>query len=188
MSDGAVAGGPSYFKVWTKSGQIFEYGNTTDSRIEAKRVSGSFATWPTGTVRVWAVNKISDTVGNYLAYSYTEDDANGDFYPLKIDYTGNAAASLTPFNSVQFVYESSPDITPVFHPGARVRNVVRLQKVVTAVGTTPLREYRLTYTTDSGSGRSLVASVTECTASGSSCMPAIVPSWSSGAASTRPRD
>jgi hypothetical protein len=57
VSYGIAGNGPAWFKVWTKSGQILEYGNTADSRIEAQGKS---------TVRVWAVNKVADTAGNYL--------------------------------------------------------------------------------------------------------------------------
>src|SRR3989440_7674440 len=55
----------SWFKAWTKSGQIVEYGNTSDSRIEAQGKSS---------VRVWAVNKIADTSSNYVMVAYAEED------------------------------------------------------------------------------------------------------------------
>ena len=51
-------------------------------------------------MRTYQVNKISDTKGNYLTVTYTEDNPNGDFYPARIDYTGNTAAGLVPFASV----------------------------------------------------------------------------------------
>jgi hypothetical protein len=59
VSYGGSTGDPQYFKVWTKAGQIIEYGNTADARVEAqgRTVAGA-----------WAVNKISDTVGNYSRY------------------------------------------------------------------------------------------------------------------------
>ena len=44
ISYGAAGNGPAYFKVWTKGGQIIEYGNTADSRIEAAGIA---------TVRTW---------------------------------------------------------------------------------------------------------------------------------------
>src|SRR4051812_43151889 len=85
VSYGTAGNGPAWFKVWTKSGQIMEYANTADSRIEAQGKS---------TVRVWAVNKISDTKGNFYTVSYIEDPANGDFRVDRIDYTGNASAGI----------------------------------------------------------------------------------------------
>ena len=81
-SNGTAGNGPLWFKVWTKSGQVIEYGNSADSRIEAQGKPS---------VRVWAVNKISDTKGNYLTVSYVEDAANSDFRPDRIEYTANGA-------------------------------------------------------------------------------------------------
>ncbi len=54
ISYGSAGSGPAWFKAWTKSGQIMEYGNTAASRIEAQGKP---------TLRVWAVDKISDTKG-----------------------------------------------------------------------------------------------------------------------------
>jgi hypothetical protein len=97
---GTAGNGPAWFKAWTKSGQIVEFGNTTDSRILATGTS---------TARSWAANKISDTKGNYLTFTYTNDTTNGQAYPTRIDYTGNAGASIAPYNSVQFEYETRAD-------------------------------------------------------------------------------
>ena len=41
--------------------------------------------------RTWALNRLSDSVGNYLTVSYEE--SNGVYYPLRIDYTGNERCS-----------------------------------------------------------------------------------------------
>src|SRR5262249_39376785 len=95
ISCGTAGNGPSDFKAWTKAGQIMEYGNTADSKIEAVP-AGNWVTWPTGTVRVWALNKVSDRKSNYLTITYNEDGLNpysvtsgGGFSPARIDYTGN---------------------------------------------------------------------------------------------------
>ena len=64
VSYGTAGNGPAWFKAWTKAGQIIDYGNTADSRIEAQGKP---------TVRVWGVNKISDTKTNYIAVAYSED-------------------------------------------------------------------------------------------------------------------
>jgi hypothetical protein len=32
---GTAGSGPQYFKIWRKTGEILEFGNTADSRIEA---------------------------------------------------------------------------------------------------------------------------------------------------------
>src|SRR6266700_1518309 len=94
VSHGVAGTGPAWFEVHTKSGQIMELGHTTDSLVLAQGKA---------TARNWALNKVSDTAGNYFTVSYTNDTTNGQAYPIEIDYTGNTAASLTPYNKVQFV-------------------------------------------------------------------------------------
>ena len=64
VSSGSAGSGPGYFTVSTKAGQTMEFGNTADSRIEAV---GKYE------ARVWALNKIQDSKGNYLTVSYVED-------------------------------------------------------------------------------------------------------------------
>ncbi len=52
--------------------------------------------------RVWAINKISDVKTNYMAFSYTKDNANGSYYPSRsIDYTENSVAGLASENLVR---------------------------------------------------------------------------------------
>lgn len=157
ISYGTAGTGPAYFKVWTKSGQVMEYGVTNDSRIEAQGKSSAF---------VWALNKVQDTVGNYLTLTYLEDNANGQFYPTRIDYTGNASKGLTPYNSVQFVYEARPDVAPAYHAGSLMKTTVRMTKVLSYAGTTLTREYRLVYNQSTATQRSRLATLTECAGDG----------------------
>src|SRR6185503_15887383 len=74
ISYGAAGNGPAWFRVWTKGGQILEYGNDPNnppnSRVKAQGKQS---------VRVWAVNKVSDSKGNSLTVTYSQDNANGDF-------------------------------------------------------------------------------------------------------------
>jgi Calx-beta domain/Salmonella virulence plasmid 65kDa B protein/Bacterial Ig domain/Insecticide toxin TcdB middle/N-terminal region/FG-GAP-like repeat len=161
---GAAGNGPAYFKVWTKSGQIMEFGNTTDSRILAQG---------TTTARSWAANKISDTKGNYLTITYTNDTTNGQAYPTRIDYTGNASASLAPYNSVRFEYEARPDINPLYIAGSMIKNTVRLKKIKTYEGaSTVVKVYELSYDASSSTSRSRVTSIKMCDGTGTNCMPA----------------
>src|SRR5262249_3671382 len=69
---------PTWFEVRTKSGQVMQFGNSPDSRILAVGTS---------TARAWAVNRVTDTAGNYLTVTYTNDTTNGQAYPNRIDYT-----------------------------------------------------------------------------------------------------
>jgi hypothetical protein len=166
VSYGTAGSGPAWFKVWTKAGQIMEYGNTADSRIEA-------AGKPIA--RVWVVNKIADTKGNYLTVTYTEDNANGDYSPSRIDYTGNTGTGAAPFNSVQFVYETRPDTISTYYVVAPIKNTVRLTTIKTVAGSTAVWEYRLAYQLGPTTQRSRATSVTQCNASG--CLLPVALTW-----------
>ena len=48
---------PDSFKVWSRSGQLIEYGNTADAQFDPQG----------GAVLHWAANRIEDRAGNYLA-------------------------------------------------------------------------------------------------------------------------
>jgi hypothetical protein len=168
VSYGSQGSGPAWWKVWTKSGQIIEYGNTADSRIEAQGKTE---------VMLWSLNKLADTVSNYLTVSYIEDNPNGQYYPDRIDYTGNANAGKSPQNSVRFVYETRPDITPMYQAGSVMRNTFRLKNVQAYEGETALvRDYRFAYKASGVPHRSQMASLTEC-AENDFCLPGTLFVW-----------
>ena len=162
--------GPEYFIVNTKSGQILEYGNTADSRIEAQGKPD---------VRLWAVNKISDTVHNYLTIRYTETNADGSYTPQQINYTGNTTAGLSPYAKVEFEYEVRPDITTGYFAGSRVKTTQRLKNIKTYVDATLVRDYQLSYDKQGLINRSRLTQIQECESSGN-CFPATVFEWGLG--------
>jgi hypothetical protein len=181
---GTTANGPEQFVVKTRSGQTMTYGGTADSRLEAQGKS---------VVAVWSLSKVSDIKGNTLTITYTEDSANGVSYPARIDYTANAATGLAAANVVYFDYEARPDVVPTYHAGSLSKSTTRMTKVrtATAAGATPVLEYRLGYGSGSRTGRSIVESVTMCTAA-NECLPATrfgfapadATAWTSTTAST----
>lgn len=152
--------GPEYFIAKTKSGQILEYGNDDGvtnyhSRIEAQGKTD---------VRLWAVNKIEDTVGNYLTVTYIEDNTNGEYRPIQIDYTGNANATpaLTPNTSVQFEYATRTDTTTLYFAGSKVKNTQRLSNIKTYTDTSLVRDYQLSYDNNGEANRSRLTELQEC--------------------------
>jgi hypothetical protein len=157
ISYGQAGTGPAYFKVWTKSGQIIEYGNTADSGIEAQGKP---------TIRTWGVNKISDTKGNYIAVTYTEDNANGEAYVSRVDYTGNASSTptVTPYANVQFIYETRPDSSIGYQVGSLIKSTKRLVNIKTYINSVLVKDYRLSYEAlDINSGaKSRINKLTEC--------------------------
>ncbi len=164
VSYGSAGNGPAWFKVWTKAGQVMEYGRTADARIEAQ---GKTST------RLWALNRIEDTKSNYLTASYVKDAGNGDYYASRIDYTGNSKSNAVPVNSVQFEYESRPDIVPAYQSGSIIKNVVRLKSVSSYAGSNLLKKSSLTYVVNPQTFRSQLQAYTECSADINSCLPPI---------------
>jgi RHS repeat-associated protein len=170
VSYGGTAGDPQYFKVWTKAGQIIEFGNTDDSRAEAQGKTVAAA---------WAANKINDTVGNYIAFAYFEDNANGEHRVARIDYTGNAAANVNPYNAVEFQYEARPDVDIGYVKGSKSKASQRLVKVLTTSASTIVKDYSLIYETGATTGISRLVSVAECSGNGD-CLSPTTFGWQEG--------
>ena len=162
ISHGTAGTGPAWFEVHTKSGQTMEFGHTADSLVLAQGKT---------TARSWAVSKVSDTTGNYFTVTYVNDTTNGQAYPSRVDYTGNSATNVLPFNSVQFVYASRSDVAPQYQAGSLSRTTVRLTDVKTFAGAVLVGDYRLTYGQGSSTQRSRLAALTVCDGA-SNCLPA----------------
>ncbi|MCP5516166.1 MAG: VCBS repeat-containing protein [Verrucomicrobiales bacterium] len=167
-SYGHAGSGPASWKVWTKSGQILEFGNTPDSRIEGQ---GS------PEVMLWAVNRIEDVRGNYLTVSYHEDNALGEYTPNRIAYTGNDQAGTAPFAAVEFLYGSRPDLVKG-RVGPFPVTVSRLLKGIrTSVQGNPVFTYTFLYEEGHATGRSRLNSVTLCNADGTCFPPTRFDQW-----------
>lgn len=171
ISDGQAGTGPASFTVRTKAGLTFEYGGTADSLIEAQgKTSALF----------WAVNRITDTKGNYLTVTYIEADS--EYRPSRIDYTANDSTNLAPYVSVRFAYEARPDLTPQYVSGSVLKMTQRLSAVRAYEGEQLYREYRLAYETSEVSARSRLVSITECGSNGD-CFAPTAFAWKSWASS-----
>ncbi|WP_253707510.1 FG-GAP-like repeat-containing protein [Bradyrhizobium sp. WD16] len=173
VSHGSAGAGPAWFEVRTKSGQVMEFGHTADSQILAQGKTSA---------RAWAASKVADSKGNYFAVRYTNDATNGQYYPVEIDYTGNAAASVAPYNKVQFVYAARPDVIPQYQAGSLVQTTVRMTDVRTFVGAALVADYKFVYEQSGPASRSRLVSVTVCEGGGS-CLPATTVNWTSATAS-----
>jgi RHS repeat-associated protein len=169
VSYGTAGSGPQHFKVWTKSGQVLEYGNTPDSSIEAQGQAS---------VRVWALNRATDRKGNYLAVAYVDDSASGNYRVARIDYTGNAGTGLAPTASVRFTYASRTDTSTAYQGGFVIKSSHRMTNATTYAGETVVKDYRLAYEYAGATGRSRLTSVTECAdPAGASCLSPTVFGW-----------
>jgi hypothetical protein len=177
LSHGTAGNGPAWFEVHSKSGQTLEFGNTPDSQVLALGTS---------TARNWALNQITDSKGNYLTVTYVNDTTNGQAYPSQITYTGNTSASLSPYNSVQFIYNTQrPDVSPVYQAGSLMQTTVLLTEIKTCAGSTTLStctgsalaaDYKLGYQLGSPTASSRLTSVTQCDGNGD-CLPPTNFTW-----------
>ncbi|MCP4993428.1 MAG: hypothetical protein GY934_06540, partial [Gammaproteobacteria bacterium] len=153
--NGPQGSGPSYWQVWTKSGQTMEYGNSDNAKVEK---TGSTD------VRTWAVNSIGDVVGNAITFNYYEDNANGEHYPLSIDYGSNSA---------RFEYENRPDPFYGHQGGGKISLTQRLTKITLHSSDSLIQEYSLRYLTNN---KSLLAGVTHKDANGNA-VPELTFDW-----------
>ncbi|WP_137391668.1 FG-GAP-like repeat-containing protein [Rhodoligotrophos defluvii] len=167
ISYGTAGSGPQRFEVYKQSGEILQYGQTTDSRIEAPGRSD---------VRVWALNEIADRAGNAITFKYFEDTTSGEFGIEKIEYTKNASQNLNAYNRVDFIYATRPDTQYIFEAGGKISQTKRLTNVKSYAENTLFRDYQITYGTGARN-RSRVSSIKECTAT--DCFPASTISWTS---------
>ena len=162
-SHGSAGTGPQYFEVRTRSGRTMSYGTTAASRVEAVGRSE---------VRLWALDRVADTVGNYLSVSYRE--ADGQAYPDRLDYTGNG--SDPPYASVRFSYEARHDAAVLALGGSTVRLDERLSNLKTYLGEALVSDYRLTYSDTGPPQPSRVVGVERCDGAGN-CLPATTFTW-----------
>ncbi|HEY2070573.1 MAG TPA: FG-GAP-like repeat-containing protein, partial [Rhizomicrobium sp.] len=176
LAHGTAGNGPAWFEVHTKAGQIIELGNTPDSLVLPVKADGS-GVLPTA--RAWAVDKISDTKGNYLTVSYINDSTNGQVYPLAVHYTGNAGAGLAPYNSVEFLYGSRTDMVPSYQAGTVMKTTVLLTDIQTYAGANMVLDYKIAYTpAHSAATHDEATSITQCDgAATQTCLPPVSFTW-----------
>jgi hypothetical protein len=99
ISVGSYGGGPRHFRVYTKSGLYYLYG--------AKGTSFQY-TKSGGAIKFWSVDRIIDTYRNQIKFYYHSDYTKGSHYLDKVTYADN---------TVQYEYESRPDITSGYQNG-----------------------------------------------------------------------
>lgn len=134
VAHGATGQGPDYFVVFAKSGLIYEYGNTTDSKLK------------NGTcILSWKLNKITDRYNNYIKFSYVSTD---DELPIdKIEYTGNGT-SQNPFAYIQFNYKYRADISTYVYGGKEFTRDVLLDNIEVRKNGQLFKKYGIDYMRD----------------------------------------
>ena len=149
--------GPCSFSVTNSNGAVSYYGTSTDSRILATGLND---------VRVWALKQVQDLNGNTIEFKYTTDPLSsggfGQYYITRIDYTANATANISANRSVQFVYQTRPDVETLYQGGIGITTSYLLSHIQTFLGTQIVRDYRVAYTSSQASGRSEIQNIQVC--------------------------
>ncbi|NJL29372.1 MAG: hypothetical protein HC897_16535, partial [Thermoanaerobaculia bacterium] len=171
LSHGSCGQGPCWFSALNKDGAELRFGFTTGatgSRILAGGRSD-------GAVRVWSQDRYTDLNGNYVAIGYNNNAVFGEYYPVRIDYSGNETTGLAPQRAVSFEYEARADRITGYTGGSPFQILKRLTAIKTWVGDTLVKNVALGYATGSTTGRSQVVSIQECsseTPTAATCLPA----------------
>ena len=132
---GTSGNGPAWFNVEMKNGLIYEYGRAGHGRFKQE---GS------QTIMVWRVTKIRDRYGNYMTFKYSH--ANRESRLLEINYTGNSAQGLSPYNKIKFSYNTSRrDKNTVYAAGSKIQSRYRITRITVTTQGELFREYRLAY-------------------------------------------
>lgn len=118
ISHATTANGPTWFEVLTKDGKTIEYGNTDDSRV----LVGT-----TTKIIHWRVNKITDLNGNYVKYIYK--NFQGETVIDQIEYTGNSATGLLPYNTLKFSYTVRKDKNILYIAGEPMHQSLLLSNI-----------------------------------------------------------
>ncbi|MDR1881936.1 MAG: hypothetical protein LBR26_04045, partial [Prevotella sp.] len=128
------------FEVITKEGMKMQYGASSDSYIEAQGSSS---------ILTWLLTKVTDQNGNYITYSYGEDNANGEYWLSKISYTGNTSTGTSPVNEIEFIYNSNrADSQIMYMAGKKVSQTKTLQTIKTKTNSQVQYEYSFIYDYD----------------------------------------
>jgi hypothetical protein len=144
IANGSDANGPAYFKVWTKAGQIYEYGAAPSADANTK---AAVAAQGKNIVMVWAVARVSDVVGNYINFKYEVRDVawgsgltagspilGREWNIAEIQYTGNSINGQVPANKVIFRYtDRTLDKGEAYQQGSKNVSIRRLDAVDTYV-------------------------------------------------------
>ena len=131
IAHGSTGEGPSYFEVKMKSGLIYEYGNTVDSKIIREG----------DCILSWKLNKITDRFGNTISFTYFHYD---DEHPIHlIEYnTGNTA-------KINFRYKERDNESTYCYGGKEFTRDILLDRIEIENNGQIYKTYHLEYIKDS---------------------------------------
>lgn len=122
------------FTYTLPNGVKYEYGNTNNSITS----NNSFV--PV----IWRLNKILYPDGNYIEFVYLTNNNHPRI--SEINYTGNTATGLAPYNKVTFNYATRSDVNTVYIDDATVSNFYFLDNIsITGEALAVFKTYQFVY-------------------------------------------
>jgi len=160
--NGIAGKGPAYFEVTNRSGATMIYGQRAGTQdIDAA----------SGAVAVWKIDKLIDSNTNTLRYHYADVSGNNEVQLSHISYGGNTTENVSEHLSIELIYENRPDTSTISSRGQQYSQTKRVSGIQTKVGTTVVKDYRLTYEQGVVTGASRLASVQLCAGNGDCYRP-----------------
>lgn len=148
----ASGGGPGAFKVETKAGETFYYGDVYTqagknfvTTSNSNNQSDSYQTALKNgneVIHAWSLKAIEDVVGNYISYHYIK--TNDEQYLSSIDYSGHTNGAL-PYKKISFDYGARPYPKKGIVYGSAVSQTKLLNKIILSTDNQVEKTYYLTY-------------------------------------------
>lgn len=150
-----------YWLATTKDGTEYRFGYNLDSENLVRTSDTSFTAY----VWRWSLDRIKDSNGNCIYFTYMED--RGSVYLNKIEYNNERK------RVVDFVLENKPDAYLIIEQGSEVMDAYRLKEVKISIDGEFVRRYLLNYTVNAIGAKSLLTSITQYGSDGSSALPPV---------------
>ncbi|MDD4190742.1 MAG: VCBS repeat-containing protein, partial [Mangrovibacterium sp.] len=157
---GSTGSGPEWFKVYAKSGLIYEFGNTADSKIANA----------TGSILSWRVNKITDRDNNSVIITYYNSTSDDEQPVKRITYNPNSSTG-SPLTRILFYYKYRADISRYCYGGTEFTRDVLLDRIEIENNGLLFKKYEMNYMRDV---YSQLQKVTQYSSQGSALNPAAV--------------
>jgi len=160
--------GKRYWVVTSTDGTQYRFGYNPDSENMVNKSDSTMTAY----VWRWSLDQITDTNGNHIYYTYRENPTTNDkgaVYLKSIQYNNDQK------RVVEFVLESSdkPDMYLTIDQGSEVREARRLSEIKVLLNSSSVRKYKFAYVSNEPKNKSLLSSITEYGADGSSSLPPV---------------
>jgi len=153
-----------YWTVFDTNGTEYRFGYNLDSENMLKCSTVTPYVWR------WSLDRIKDTNGDCIHFTYAEDPTANDrgaVYLSKIEYNTEKK------RLVEFILEDSdrPDMSQIIDEGSEVREARRLAEIRVSVDGQPVKKLVLQYVLNAASNASLLSSITKYGSDGATALP-----------------